>query len=88
MGPFTRYSLYRFAILIGVLVVLSLVGARGWLLLLLTAVISAALGYLLLARQRHAVTQDIIEKRQTNLAKQIDADNAAEDADDEGLRKN
>lgn len=80
MGPFTRYSLYRFAILIGVFAVLYLFGARDWLLLLLTAVISIALGYLLLARQRAAVTQDLVEKRRSNLARQIEADNAAEDA--------
>ena len=87
MGPFTRYSLYRFGILIAVFALLYLVGARGWLLLLLTAVISAALGYLFLARQRDAVTQDLVEKRQSNLAKQIDADNAAEDADGDVLGK-
>lgn len=80
MGPFTRYSLYRFAILIGVFAVLYLFGARDWLLLLLTAVISIALGYLLLARQRAAVTQDLLEKRRSNLARRIEADNAAEDA--------
>lgn len=79
VGPFTRYSLYRFAILIGVFAVLYLFGARDWLLLLLTAAISIGLGYLLLARQRAAVTQDLMEKRQSNLTRRIEADNAAED---------
>ena len=84
MGPFARYSLYRFALLIAVFAVLYLFGARNLLLLLLTAVISAALGYLLLRRQRDAVTEDLLEKRKGNLEKQIEADNAAED--DEALR--
>lgn len=81
-----RYSLLRFAILVAVLVALYLVGARGWLLLLLAALISAALGYLLLARQRDEVTRDLIDKRRTGLDRRIDAGNDAEDADDDALR--
>lgn len=80
VGPFLRYSLYRFAILIVVFLVLMWVGVGSWMLLLLTAVISAALSYLLLRPQRDAVTRDLIEKREKNQA-QIDADSAAEDAD-------
>ena len=91
VAPFIRYSLLRFGILIVVFGLLYLAGAGGWLLLLLTAVISAALGYLLLGRQRDAVTADLIEKRKGNLAKRIDADNDAEDADhhadDDALNK-
>lgn len=83
MSSFARYSLLRFGLLFAAIVVLYLVGARGWLLIVLAAVVSAALGYILLRRQRDEVTQAFVERRQSALDKRIAADNAAEDEDED-----
>lgn len=86
MTPFVRYTTMRMVLLLVVAVVLYAVGARGFLLIVLAALISAALSYLLLRGQRDALALRIAQRVEGRpvkgkLEKSIDADNAAEDAD-------
>ncbi len=86
MSPAVKYSTMRLLLLLVVALGLYAIGARGFLLLVLAAVISAALSYLLLRGPRDALAQRIAERAGSRvskgrLEKSIDADNAAEDAD-------
>lgn len=85
MSPFVRYSLMRLTLLMGVLALLYLVGARGLMLLLLAAVISAGLSYVLLRGPRDELALRIVDRTegriQGKLDRKVSADNAEEDAD-------
>jgi hypothetical protein len=82
-----RYTLLRLGIFAAVLVLLFLVGARGILLAVLTVVVSMALSYLVLARQRDAVAAVVAERvARAQQPQQPGADEAAEDAEDEARR--
>lgn len=84
-----RYTVLRLALFVAVLGGLALAGARGVLLIGLTVVVSIALSYLLLRRQRDAVAAAIAERMQTRLEAPRGAggtDEAAEDAEDEARR--
>ena len=61
-GPFLRYTALRLALLVAVVAVLALAGARGVLLVVLAAVVSMALSYVLLRRQRDAVAIALDER--------------------------
>ncbi|WP_432482396.1 DUF4229 domain-containing protein [Kineococcus esterisolvens] len=52
MGPALKYTVMRLGIFVLCLVVLSALGARGWLALAVAAVLSVLLSLLLLRRQR------------------------------------
>lgn len=86
MTPWVRYTTMRLLLLLLVALVLYAVGARGFLLIVLAALISAALSYLLLRGQRDALALRIAQRVEGRAVKgkfekTIDADNAAEDAD-------
>jgi hypothetical protein len=85
-----RYTLLRLGLFAAALVLLALAGARGVLLLVLGVVISLALSYLLLARQRDAVARAIAERVEARAADHRPgsdgSDEAVEDAADDARR--
>lgn len=87
MGPFVRYSILRLTLLVAVGAVLWLVGARGVLWLVLTALVSFALSYVLLRLPREqaaaALDDRVSGRRRSGLDERIDRDAAAEDAEDD-----
>jgi Zn-dependent protease with chaperone function len=74
------YTVLRLAIFVAALGLLYLVGARGILLLILAAVISAVTSLVLLARQREAMA-DSISRRVTSVREQLDEGTKVEDVD-------
>ncbi len=87
MGPFVRYSILRLTLLVAVGAVLWLVGARGWLWLLLTALVSLGLSYVLLRLPREqaaaALDDRVSGRKRSGLDQRLDGDAAAEDAEDD-----
>ena len=87
MGPFVRYSILRLTLLVAVGAVLWLVGARGWLWLLLTALVSLGLSYVLLRLPREqaaaALDDRVSGRKRSGLDERLDRDAAAEDAEDD-----
>ncbi len=87
MGPFVRYSILRLTLLVAVGAVLWLVGARGWLWLLLTALVSLALSYVLLRLPREqaaaALDERVSGRKRSGLDQRLDQDAADEDAEDD-----
>ena len=81
MNPIVSFTVLRLALLAAVLAVLYAVGARGLLLLVLAAVISFGLSYVLLARPRAAVTRQIEQRASARGARATrkSDDEAAED---------
>jgi hypothetical protein len=82
VNPVVSFSILRLALFAAVLVALYALGARGLLLLVLTAVISLALSYVLLAGPRAAVTRTIEERaagRRSGTGRRTGDDEAAED---------
>ena len=82
------YSLIRLALFGAALGLLLLVGARGWLVPLVAAVVAFALSYVLFARQRDAAGAWMAERaasrqRRSRLAQAV----AQEDAIAEHLRR-
>lgn len=77
-----RYSLLRLLVLLASLALLYLVGARGWLWLILSVVVAAGVSYLVLPRQRDAAAGTLQARAQERRehAKLGDADAEAEDA--------
>ena len=81
-----RYSVLRLALFAAVLGVLALAGARGILLVALTVVVSLALSYLLLRRQRDAVAAAIAARVGERPHQRGGVDELVEDAADEARR--
>lgn len=86
------YSLLRLALFGAALGLLLLVGARGWLVPLVAAVIAFGLSYVLFARQRDAagawMAGRAAERQRTSrLARAVQEDEAEEDAIAERLRR-
>jgi hypothetical protein len=94
VGPFVRYSILRLTLLVAVGLVLWAVGARGWLWLLLTAVVSFTASYVLLRLPREQVAQSLEARRRgeaparpsrpSRTSRRIDQDAADEDAESGG----
>jgi Protein of unknown function (DUF4229) len=74
------YTVLRLAIFAAALGLLYLVGARGILLVGIAALISAAISFVLLARQREAMATSI-SNRVTAVREGLDEGAKAEDAD-------
>ena len=86
MNPVVSFSILRLALFAAVLAVLYALGARGLLLLVLAAVISLALSYVLLAGPRAAVTRTIAKRaagRRSGTGRRTGDDEAAEDEEAE-----
>lgn len=64
MNPVAKYTLLRLGLFVAALAVLYALGGDGWLVLLLAAVISLGLSYLLLRRQREEMAEQIADRIQ------------------------
>lgn len=81
MGPLLKYTLLRFALFFAVLAVLWIAGARSWLLLLLAAVASFALSYVVLRGPREEVAARLAARSSNRLEqRRTESDEQAEDA--------
>lgn len=82
-----RYSILRLTLLVAVGAVLWVLGARGWLWLLLTALISVTLSYVLLKLPREqaaqAIDDQISGRRRPGRTSAADRDADDEDAESE-----
>jgi cell division protein FtsW (lipid II flippase) len=74
------YTSARILLLVTVLCVLYLVGARGWLLLGLAVLVSGIASLVLLSRQRDAMS-GAITSRLTNFRERLDEGTRREDDD-------
>ena len=86
MSPFLKYTVLRLGLFVVALGVLAVLGARGWLLLLLAAVASLALSFVLLGRVRDEMTAQLARRgekpapgRPGRLGRRLAEDEAAED---------
>lgn len=83
-----RYSMLRLTLLVAVGLVLWALGARGWLWLLLTAVVSFTASYVLLRLPREQAAQALharVSRRSaSHSSRRIDQDAADEDAESGG----
>lgn len=83
-----RYSMLRLTLLVAVGLVLWALGARGWLWLLLTAVVSFTASYVLLRLPREQAAQALharVSRRSASRSsRRIDQDAADEDAESGG----
>lgn len=87
VSPYLKYTVLRLGLFVVVLGVLAVLGARGWLLVLLAAVVSMALSFVVLGNAREemttaiaARTQQRTTQRRGRLDRAIDEDAAAEDS--------
>lgn len=82
MSPLLKFTALRIALFIAALVLLYLTGARDWLLLLLAAVVSLALSYVLLRGPRDELAASLQERTSERLRRRsrADEDATAEDA--------
>lgn len=84
--PLLVYSVLRLGLFVVVLLVLALLGARGLLLLVLAAVVSLPLSFVLLGGPRERLAVRVAERadpgrrRRSRWDRSADADAAAEDA--------
>lgn len=87
VGPFVRYSLLRLLVLVAIGAAMWVAGARSWLWLLLTALLSLVVSYVFLRGPREAAALALnarVEGRtRSRLGARLDEDAAAEDADDQ-----
>ena len=81
MAPLVKFTVLRIALFVVVLAVLSLLGARGWLLLLLAAVISLGLSYVLLRGPREELAEALAQRSSTRGRRRSRTDEVAEDED-------
>lgn len=81
-----RYAVLRIGLFVVVLLLLYVAGARDLLLLLLAAVISLALSYVLLGRQRAAVAEALAARTEARL-RATPRDEEAEDAEADGTAR-
>ena len=79
--PAVTYTLLRVLIFLAALGVCYLLGARDWLLVLLAVLVSGLASYVLLARQRDAMSTMVADKVR-RVRDRIDASAAAEDDDE------
>lgn len=80
--PAVAYTLSRVVLFVVALWVLYLLGARGLLLIALAVLVSGLLSYVLLSRQRDAMSAAVSD-RVRRMRERIDASAAAEDVDED-----
>lgn len=78
--PVLTYTAMRLLLLVAALGVLYLAGARGLLLLALAVLVSGLVSFLLLSRQRDAMSAALVA-RGTRLRSRLDAGAGSEDVD-------
>jgi Protein of unknown function (DUF4229) len=80
VGPVLKYSTLRLALFLLALLGLYLAGARGLLLLVLAALVSLALSFVLLRGPRAEMAETVAERTRRRLERsRTDPDAAAED---------
>jgi len=84
-GPVVVYTSSRIAIFVVVAAVLALAGMRGVLLLAVAVLASGLLSFVLLGRQRDAMSQAVVE-RGSRLRQRMQEATEAEDEIDEQMR--
>jgi hypothetical protein len=84
-GPVLVYTASRLAVFVVVAAVLALLGMRGVLLLLVAVVVSGLLSFVLLSRQRDAMSQAVVQ-RGTSLRQRMKEATESEDAADDAMR--
>lgn len=89
--PVVLYSLLRLGLLAVAVAALWAVGMRGWLLVVVAAVVAWAASYLALARPRDAAALWIAQRAegrgQSRFSAGVQDDAATEDAEAESLRR-
>jgi Protein of unknown function (DUF4229) len=80
--PAVAYTLSRIALFVVALWVLYLLGARGLLLVALAALASGLISYVVLSRQRDAMSAAVSD-RVRRMRERMDASAAAEDVDED-----
>lgn len=83
--PFLSYTSARILLFVAILAVLYLLGARSWLLLLLAFLLSGLLSFILLARQRDAMSVTVAERTKA-MGERMDRRTRAEDEADDAWR--
>lgn len=84
-SPVLVYTSSRILLFVAATGVLYLLGARGLLLLLLALVVSGLLSFVLLSRQRDAVS-GVVVQRSHRMRDRLDARTRAEDEADDARR--
>lgn len=64
MKPFVKYTVIRLALFVACFVVLYLVGMRGWLVVIVTAVIAGLLSYIFLNKQSRELSDYLAQRRE------------------------
>jgi hypothetical protein len=78
-----QYTSARIALFAVTVAVLALLGMRGLLLLLVAVVVSGLLSYVLLSRQRDAMSASVVRRSETmrqRMRERTEAEDAADDA--------
>ncbi len=83
MSTFWAYTVARLGVLVAVLGVLYVAGARGILLIALAFLVSALLSYWLLAGMRERLASGI-EARASRISSKLDEASAVEDIEEPG----
>jgi biopolymer transport protein ExbB/TolQ len=81
-GPVVVYTSYRILIFFVTVVVLYAFGLRTWLLLLVAVLVSGLLSFVLLSRQRDAMSQAVVKRGASLRQRMQEATEAEDDADD------
>ena len=84
-GPVLVYTASRLAVFVVVAAVLALLGMRGILLLLVAVLVSGLLSFVLLSRQRDAMSQAVV-RRSASVRQRMREATEAEDAADDAAR--
>jgi ABC-type transport system involved in cytochrome bd biosynthesis fused ATPase/permease subunit len=81
-GPVLRYTSARLAVFVVVAAVLALLGMRGILLLLVAVLVSGLLSFVLLSRQRDAMSASVVQRGASLRQRMKEATEAEDEADD------
>jgi biopolymer transport protein ExbB/TolQ len=84
-GPVLVYTASRLGVFVVVAAVLALLGMRGLLLLLVAVLVSGLLSFVLLSRQRDAMSQAVVQ-RGSSLRQRMREATESEDAADDAMR--
>jgi hypothetical protein len=84
-GPVLVYTAFRLGVFVVVAAILALLGMRGILLLLVAVLVSGLLSFVLLSRQRDAMSQAVVQ-RGTSLRQRMKEATESEDAADDAAR--
>jgi ABC-type transport system involved in cytochrome bd biosynthesis fused ATPase/permease subunit len=81
-SPVLVYTASRLTVFVVVAAVLAFLGMRGILLLLVAVVVSGLLSYVLLSRQRDAMSQSVVQRGERLRRRMREATESEDEADD------